>query len=1145
MNRAFALSSIALCATIVWMFWNDYARSWKSHQRTFNTLAYEQSVHEETRIREEVEQKYGPAISKLEQALAEARKEQDANRLNEISQKKESILGAWQQTEMNFKNAKSELDAVKSKYEAAKNDPAMAAEAETWKRRYEEWVTRFLGPDGLSGIKGDFEKIDGEWKGLVAQEEEILSKAKGIEKEIAILKKQIATVERKRSKLAPDVRKDILAAPVVDMLANPLQIQQTMLPGLTEDMNFSVTMRIDRCTTCHLAIDKKGWDTMWNAEKKAWEPVPQPFRSHPNLNLYLSENSPHAVSKFGCTVCHAGSGRSVDFVTAAHTPRDFARAHELEEKLHHEHDPALQAELEKTQTWQWKQKYGWSLPHYFDTPMYPSQHYEAACTKCHSADIRVTEAPRLNRGKELFERQGCFGCHPNAESMDLRQPGPDLRGVKSKVSEAWAYHWVMSPKSFRPTTTMPRLFNLSNTNAPEDQARNQATVQSILHYLFTKSNKARYPEPPAGDAEKGKELLEKVGCLGCHVVGEDADALKNRGTDWTSFGPNLSGVGSKLNPGWIYAWVKDPAQYFPDTRMPNLRLGDEEAADITAYLMTLKQPDWDADPKHQSLPAVDPGVLGRTVLGFLQAKFPATESEAKLKEMNQEQQLLFLGETSIRRQGCFGCHMISGFENEKKIGVELSGSAAIGSKDLAKIDFGFEHQIPHTVQAWLDAKLEDPRRFDRGREIAFEDRLRMPQFDLTPEDRESIVTYLLSLVKEKLPREYMSTTTPDKELVFKARRLIQQSNCAGCHRIGVFPVRIQMPDEDSLDPLASETMWSARHLFLDGREQIAMTPVDESLQMKEFLKAGKLTEALRAGLAERVKGLAERLAGRPGMEKIAEQARTALADIEANDPEKMARSVSSLQTALRTRKSELGPDDLLDSQEMSVLLAKNAFVTYPVMKRLLRNEPPIHSTLVYGYQEGGIAQFLNLEAGDNKAPPLLRGQGKRVQPDWLFRFLKAPVTKEIRPWLEVRMPTFGFTDEEANLLVRYFSLIASEKFVDDGTTDPFPFASPEAIEPARAKEMIAAGENIFQAQQCFKCHPSPGQAMPSNPAPPFEIIGGRIDRDWFLKWVHNSKDFDPNTGMPQFGKPNGALSPEEIREVREFVWSLFKPPVKK
>src|SRR5664279_6477763 len=55
------------------------------------------------------------------------------------------------------------------------------------------------------------------------------------------------------------------------------------------------------------------------------------------------------------------------------------------------------------------------------------------------------------------------------------------------------------------------------------------------------------------------------------------------------------------------------------------------------------------------------------------------------------------------------------------------------------------------------------------------------------------------------------------------------------------------------------------------------------------------------------------------------------------------------------------------------------------------------------------------------APPIIRGEGAKVQSDWLFSFLHAPRSGQIRPWLKVRMPTFEFNPDQLNGLTSYFA----------------------------------------------------------------------------------------------------------------------------
>ena len=68
--------------------------------------------------------------------------------------------------------------------------------------------------------------------------------------------------------------------------------------------------------------------------------------------------------------------------------------------------------------------------------------------------------------------------------------------------------------------------------------------------------------------------------------------------------------------------------------------------------------------------------------------------------------------------------------------------------------------------------------------------------------------------------------------------------------------------------------------------------------------------------------------------------------------------------------------------------------------------------------EGDGGDFKKLVADPTLAPPLLTPEGAKVQPDWLYAFLQAPIT--IRPWLAVRMPTFGLDDGRWNEIIRYF-----------------------------------------------------------------------------------------------------------------------------
>jgi hypothetical protein len=115
------------------------------------------------------------------------------------------------------------------------------------------------------------------------------------EKEQRELFTEKTRLQDKLRKIQPGFTSMVRNLPILD-LANPsLKVNQIITANLQDDVIFTGTPKVDRCTTCHLGIDKKGY-----------EDAAQPFTTHPNMDLYLA--GPHPVERVGCTVCHQGRG---------------------------------------------------------------------------------------------------------------------------------------------------------------------------------------------------------------------------------------------------------------------------------------------------------------------------------------------------------------------------------------------------------------------------------------------------------------------------------------------------------------------------------------------------------------------------------------------------------------------------------------------------------------------------------------------------------------------------------------------------------------------------------------------------------------------------------------------------------------------
>ena len=135
-----------------------------------------------------------------------------------------------------------------------------------------------------------------------------------------------------------------------------------------------------------------------------------------------------------------------------------------------------------------------------------------------------------------------------------------------------------------------------------------------------------------------------------------------------AFGPNLAGLGSKTSQAWIFRWLKDPKHYWKATYMPNLRLTDQEALDISAYLVSSRNAEFDKT----EAPAAKKQALDWLATEYLSARMSLAATAEKMKTMTERDRKLFLGERMINRYGCFGCHEIKGFENVQPIGTELT-----------------------------------------------------------------------------------------------------------------------------------------------------------------------------------------------------------------------------------------------------------------------------------------------------------------------------------------------------------------------------------------------------------------------------------------------------------------------------------------
>lgn len=186
----------------------------------------------------------------------------------------------------------------------------------------------------------------------------------------------------------------------------------------------------------------------------------------------------------------------------------------------------------------------------------------------------------VNGGLLLLAELNCTACHAAPEAWKERlkaKPGPDLGAVGSRLDADTLWLMIRSPQSRKKGTQMPGLF--------AGEEGDEEKVEALVEYLG--AMKWNAPQVPAGDAERGKELYHKVGCVACHEPAKDVRPPKVP-ADAEVEKPGNASVPIALADAYDFAalsyFLKQPHAFRPAGRMPDMRLSEQEASDIAAYL---------------------------------------------------------------------------------------------------------------------------------------------------------------------------------------------------------------------------------------------------------------------------------------------------------------------------------------------------------------------------------------------------------------------------------------------------------------------------------------------------------------------------------------------------------------------------------
>lgn len=697
-GSVFLLGSALLVVLALWSFWDDNItrRPWKRYQAAFYRLDYRKAkaAYDEEDKKLKADPNYRGLVKKLEAARESLRRGDLARKLKGLEREEE-------RAEVRFGELDQEVKFIKSELEEAWYEHDHALQQGRNVKPYR---------DRIAELDKEKARLDPPLEAARKKREELKEEIKKIHSGVKDLEAELSKLAAERDKWVRVMENATTPIKIGDgslfSIYKVPKIRQVVLDEFDRNNFDEPVSRVDRCQSCHLAINRPGF-----------EKEPQPFRTHPRREVLLADGS-HPLEKMGCTPCHEGQGPAVNSVAQAHG----------------------------------------EVP-YWEFPLLRGAKVQASCASCHLDVQRLEDAPLLAQGQRTFQQIGCTGCHLAQGYEEAVKIGPSLKWISAKVDPSWMVRWIKNPQGYLPRTRMP------NFSLRDDEAL------AIAAYLWSSSKEegekwleghplpAGLREGDKGLAEKGKALVESIGCKGCHGFAEgEFSTVVGKGKDVV---PNLKNIAAKVDARWSYYWIKNPRAFSPATRMPSLRLKDDEAAAIVSYLMT----------------------LGGKSGGI-------ADIEQKLLDAKNVKR----GEFLVRRYGCHGCHEIPGMEKESRVGAELT---TFGSKKLEELFFGNRTDIRHTWDDWTFNKLKTPRIYatDRVEQL-------MPQFNLADEDIRALRTLLAGFRERKVPTRYQADRSHRAVQVVEGRKLIHHYNCIGCHEIekrGGF-IRRFYADNPSLAP---------------------------------------------------------------------------------------------------------------------------------------------------------------------------------------------------------------------------------------------------------------------------------------------------------------------------------------------------------
>ena len=817
----YLLATVILIATLFWALWDESfgQRPWKSYQSEWKGRYSSFLKTARSKSSTSVKEVEGAADYKSLEDNYKQLYQQSKPRVDQLQSQISDLSAKILAVQNVFTDRRAYVNALTYEIETDTSDSGKKSKRGDLEK-YKQKPARVEYPDGHKETY-NFTQLEEKYNELKDQRGKLSA-------ELGDTLKPVTEAKTKMDEYVSDHMLDLTPTQITGLQRKTDDWDPTIVQINVADANI-----VDRCESCHMGIReplKLTAASMSPKGAKRPDEYARAFTSHPEPELLKT----HDPDKFGCSPCHQGNGRATTSIEKAHGDYEhwlwplFPKQNvEAGCQTCHAADMVLVSG-----------DVGWTISEGKDL------FRQRGCNGCHryeGYDKEPEDLQAVNQQLKQLETQkkdnlkqaAQFTSDANSASsneeanrltdkavglkvanskidgriqqldfqshnlmQDMKKIGPNLKDARLKLNKNWIPVWLKKPTDFRPTTKMP------NFRLNDDQ------IKAISAYIWQSGLTDPLPKQNPGNTAHGKELFESRGCLACHSIGE-GDQMQG-GT----FAANLTRVGEKANYDYLVRWIHNARQrtrpYCPlekkdigpedyakkglpyvfdlghsrcpndnhelqvqnMTVMPSLRLSEQDAQDIASYLITQKK----QEPS-----------------SYADASFM---DDPKLKED---------GKKWIRHFGCAGCHEISGFEEEGRIGTELT---AEGSKPIERLDFALFTDVAQrggkepikdqedlarlpngpSKGAWynhkgfFEHKLAEPNIYDQGKIKSETEKLRMPNVHLTKEQIAALTTFLLGSQESGLPASYQYKPEDARHDIQEGWWIVKKYNCMGCHQ---------------------------------------------------------------------------------------------------------------------------------------------------------------------------------------------------------------------------------------------------------------------------------------------------------------------------------------------------------------------------